>query len=83
MVADSCRNYLLITAVGGNTPAFLAGLTPGDKIASCNGKPVWSVGDFHHQLEAIPAGTPITLGIVYDKESDATPLTWPCHVILK
>jgi len=64
---------VIINSVSGQSPAFDAGLEPGDLITHLDGEPVKAekdedLGDFQRRVAAEAPGARITLGIVRDGE---------------
>ncbi len=59
------------------TPAALADLRPGDRIVAFDGQPIRSHHDLTDRLDRIPAGKPITLGVVRGEDPRRTRIDLP------
>jgi hypothetical protein len=80
--SDGSPVYLTIVAVGSRTPALKAGLVPGDRIATFDGKPVGTLNQFHDFLAAAPSGKTVIIETVYDEPKAYKTLKRPYSVVL-
>ena len=55
---------VVVETIGFNSPFHRVGIQPGDTIWRVNGRRVYSVGDLDEALKAVPANTPVAVGII-------------------
>jgi O-Antigen ligase/PDZ domain len=55
---------VVVETIGFNSPFHLVGIQPGDTIWRVNGRRVYSVSDLDDELRAVPANTPVDVGII-------------------
>jgi hypothetical protein len=55
---------VVVETIGFNSPFHLVGIQPGDTIWRVNGRRVYSVADIDEALKAVPANTPVGVGII-------------------
>jgi Trypsin-like serine proteases, typically periplasmic, contain C-terminal PDZ domain len=60
-LAATYSRGLLITSVGTNTPAYLAGLREGDLILEVDHTKITSLPDFRKKIDGMPPGSPLTI----------------------
>jgi hypothetical protein len=68
-LTNSCRDALLVTALGGDTPARLAGVQEGDLILEVNHRQVTTPRDFRRTVDRAQPGTPLTVLVWRDGRS--------------
>jgi serine protease Do len=61
---------VLVTSVIERSPAFIAGLNPGDRIISFNGKPVESPDQLRKLVSATEVGSHILLGVIHKRGNE-------------
>ncbi len=55
---------VVVETIGFNSPFHRVGIQPGDTIWRVHGRRVYSVGDLDEALKAVPANTPVSIGII-------------------
>jgi len=63
------KNGILVTALGTNTPARLAGLRAGDLILDVNHQPVTDLFDFRRKIEQSDSGTVLPVSVWRDGQN--------------
>ena len=55
---------VVVETIGFNSPFHRVGIQPGDTIWRVHGRRVYSLGDLDEALKAVPANTPVSVGII-------------------